>query len=102
LAAVVGEEFITVYKEYVLMAEENGLVSIVSNEPLRYLFREVFFSDEIIDIVLDSPDYREKDMMLEFKKEMVYHLIYEIKMQNIGYLVWEIFYYLVYESKSTP
>ena len=46
------------------MAEENGLVSIVSNEPLRYLFKVVFFSDEIIDIVLDSPDYQEKDMML--------------------------------------
>jgi len=47
-------------------------------------------------MVLDSPDYNDKDLMLEFKKEMVFHLLYELKTQNMGYLVWEIFYYLVY------
>lgn len=36
---VVGEELITVSKEYILVAEENGLLAPVSNSPLRYLLR---------------------------------------------------------------
>lgn len=48
---VIGEEFVTVIREYALIAEEDGLASMVSNEPLRYLFKEVFCGEEIIDLV---------------------------------------------------
>ena len=86
--AVVGEEFVTVYREYVLVGEDEGQESVISNEPLRFVFKEIFFSDSIIEMVRQNPEYQEKDLLLEYKKEMVYHVLYELKMQNVGYLVW--------------
>jgi hypothetical protein len=101
LAGVVGEEFVTVLKEYVLMAEEGGLMAVVSNEPLRYVFKEVFFEDYMVSSISENPDYRGKDLCVEFKREMVYHLLYELKMQNVAQLVWELFYFLINESRSS-
>jgi hypothetical protein len=39
LANIIGEEFITVYKEYVLIAKLDDQLTVLSNEPLKYALR---------------------------------------------------------------
>lgn len=39
LGTVVGEELITVTKEYVLVAQENEILTMISNSPLQYVLK---------------------------------------------------------------
>jgi hypothetical protein len=53
LMNVIGEEFVTVYKEYILMAKIEDNLTVLSNEPLKYALKEVFLHHDAIELILE-------------------------------------------------
>ena len=100
LTNVVGEEFITVFKEYVLMAKVDEHLTVLSNDPLKYALKEAFLHQDGLHVILEHEQYSNKNLFDEFKIEMVNAITRSLKNQNLTQLTWDLFYCLLYETSD--